>query len=131
MSAPRRGRAPSPEFRCVCGHRLERWWPYCPNCGRAQVWRDDNGVTGAECYRCGWMVSDASSWCPWCEADIYEEGASAVHPLKAPRGFRMDARCDWGCGGGVQYPMPFCPWCGRPQSCNEEDRFEGDRKSVV
>ena len=38
----------------------------------------------------------------------------------------MDARCDWGCGGGVQYPMRFCPWCGRPQTWNEEDQFEGD-----
>ena len=41
---------------------------------------------------------------------------ASEQPLKAPRGFRMDARCDWGCGGGVQYPMPYCPWCGRPRA---------------
>ncbi len=37
----------------------------------------------------------------------------------------MDARCDWGCGGGVQYPMQYCPWCSRPQHWNEEALFEG------
>lgn len=124
----RRGTAPHPEYHCVCGHALKRFWPYCPNCGRAQQWKDVDNVTGAECYNCGWMVSDKASFCPWCDADIYEEGYSSAKPLQAPRGFRMDARCDWGCGGGVQYPMPFCPWCGRPQSWNEEDEdhFEGE-----
>ena len=58
--------------------------------------------------------------------DIYEEGISSEEPLKAPKGFRMDARCDWGCGGGVQYPMPYCPWCGRRQHWNEDDLFEGE-----
>jgi hypothetical protein len=38
----------------------------------------------------------------------------------------MDARCDWGCGGGVQYPMRYCPWCSRPQSWNEDRFFEGE-----
>ena len=124
----RRGTAPHPEYHCVCGHALKRFWPYCPNCGRAQQWKDVDNVTGAECYNCGWMVSDKSSFCPWCDADIREAGYSSVKPLQAPRGFRMDARCDWGCGGGVQYPMPFCPWCGRPQSWTEEDEdhFEGE-----
>ena len=83
-------------------------------------------MTGAECYNCGWMVSDRFSYCPWCGADIYEEGYSSEEPLKAPKGFRMDARCDWGCGGGVQYPMRYCPWCGRRQSWNEDDLFEGE-----
>ena len=27
---------------------------------------DLGGVTGAECYRCGWAVSDSFSFCPWC-----------------------------------------------------------------
>ena len=57
---------------------------------------------------------------------VYDERHSSKHPLKAPKGFRMDAKCDWGCGGGVQYPMPHCPWCGRDQHWNEDDRFEGE-----
>jgi len=122
----RRGQAPSSVHHCVCGHELKRYWSYCPNCGRAQQWKDEDKVTGAECFRCGWVVSDRFSYCPWCDADIYEEGYSSETPLKAPRGFRMDARCDWGCGGGVQYPMRYCPWCGRPQSWNEEGHFEGE-----
>jgi len=122
----RREPYPTPETRCVCGYPLQRYWPFCPSCGRAQVWGDVHQLTGAECHRCGWMVSDRSSFCPWCGADIYEEGVSSEEPLRAPKGFRFDARCDWGCGGGVQYPMPFCPWCGRPQTWNEDSMFEGD-----
>jgi hypothetical protein len=57
---------------------------------------------------------------------VYDERLSAKKPLKAPKGFRLDAKCDWGCGGGVQYPMPHCPWCGRDQHWNEDDLFEGD-----
>jgi len=89
------------------------------------VWRDSGRITGAECYSCGWIVSDKFSWCPWCGADIYEEGFSSEDPLRAPKGFRKDARCDAGCGGGVQYPMPYCPWCGGMQSWNEDRLFEG------
>jgi hypothetical protein len=121
----RREPTPRPELRCVCGYELKRYWPYCPNCGRAHVWHDSDHLTGAECYKCGWIVSDAFSYCPWCGADIYEEGASAEQPLKAPKGFHYHARCDWGCGGGLEYPMPYCPWCGREQSWRDDDEFEG------
>lgn len=117
----RRPPAPQPELRCVCGHELQRFWQFCPWCGRAQVWGDETRTTGAECYRCRWVVSDTYSYCPWCGADIYEEGYSSEHPLKAPKGFRFEARCDWGCGGGVQYPMPYCPWCGRDQDWDDAD----------
>ena len=109
----------------MCGHELKRYWSYCPSCSRSQVWRDSGRITGAECYSCGWIVSDKFSWCPWCGADIYEEGFSSEDPLRAPKGFRKDARCDAGCGGGVQYPMPYCPWCGGMQSWNEDRLFEG------
>ncbi|HTS87098.1 MAG TPA: zinc-ribbon domain-containing protein, partial [Gemmatimonadales bacterium] len=84
----RREPYPTPETRCVCGYPLQRYWPFCPSCGRAQVWGDVHQLTGAECHRCGWMVSDRSSFCPWCGADIYEEGVSSEEPLRAPKGFR-------------------------------------------
>jgi len=80
------------------------------------MWRDEAHHTGAECYRCGWVVSDKFSFCPWCRANIYEAGSSSDEPLRAPKGFKFDAKCDWGCGGGVQYPMPWCPWCGKDAS---------------
>ncbi len=117
---------PTPELRCACGHELKRYWPFCPWCGRKQVWRDEPPVTDAECYRCGWVVSDFHSFCPWCGTDIYEEGYSS-EPMKAPKGFRFDARCDWGCGGGLQYPMPCCPWCGRDQEWRDwdEEGYDG------
>ncbi|MGE0441078.1 MAG: putative zinc-binding metallopeptidase [Gemmatimonadales bacterium] len=130
MSKPRRARRrvafPTPELRCVCGEPLHRFSPYCPHCARTQTWGDSERITGAECYRCGWVVSDKYSFCPWCAADIYEEGYSSEEPLNAPRGFRMDARCDAGCGGGVQYPMPHCPWCGEDQTWSDDEYFEGD-----
>ena len=122
----RRVRAWPREHRCVCGLKVQRYRGFCSNCGRAQRWRDLGGLTGAECYKCGWAVSDKFAWCPWCGANIHEEGYSSDEPLKAPRGFRMNARCDWGCGGGVQYPMKYCPWCSRSQHWNEERLFEGD-----
>ncbi len=128
MSANHRRRrepTPRPEPRCVCGHELQRYWPYCPSCGRVQAWPDTGQVTGAECYNCGWVVSDSYWFCPWCGADIHEEGVSSEVPLKAPKGFRYHARCDWGCGGGLEYPMPHCPWCGREQVWREEHDFEG------
>lgn len=82
-------------------------------------------MTAAECYRCGWVVSDFASFCPWCGSDIYEEGFSCEHPLKAPRGFRYSAHCDAGCGGGVEYPMPYCPWCRADQVWPDDD-FDGE-----
>ena len=115
----RRHPTPRPELRCRCGQPLERFWYFCPWCGREQTWGDDPPVTDAECYYCGWVVSDLHSYCPWCGADVHEEGVSSEEALKAPKGFRFDARCDWGCGGGVQYPMSFCPWCGREQSWDD------------
>lgn len=121
----RRAAAPSDDPRCICGYPLQRFWDYCPDCGRQQAWYDTTGVAGAECPQCHWAISPTFSHCPWCATPVFEAGRSSKYPLKAPKGFRMDARCDWGCGGGVQYPMSFCPWCGRPQHWNEEDRFEG------
>ncbi len=112
---PSRHPTPQPEHRCKCGRRLERFWPFCPWCGRALVWKDQPPITGAECYYCGWVVSDLHSYCAWCGEDIHEEQVSADTPLKAPKGFRFDAWCDWSCGGGVQYPMPYCPWCSKEQ----------------
>ncbi len=89
------------------------------------MWRDFGRVTGAECYRCGWVVSDKSHFCAWCGVDVFEKGVTSPIPLKEPKGFRMDSRCDHGCGGGVQYPMSFCPWCGKTQQWNEDALFEG------
>ncbi len=89
------------------------------------MWRDEQKLTGAECARCGWVVSDRASFCPWCGRDFYEPGVSSELPLIAPKGFKFDAKCDHGCGGGVQYPMTYCPWCGKQQSWNEERIFEG------
>lgn len=120
----RREPIPRPELRCDCGAELRRYWPFCPSCGRRQVWRDQPQLTGAECYNCGWVVSDKFSYCPWCGESIYEEGFSSEEPLKATKGFRYDARCDWGCGGGLEYPMPYCSWCGKEQSWRD-DEFEG------
>jgi RNA polymerase subunit RPABC4/transcription elongation factor Spt4 len=111
---------PTPELRCKCGQSLSRFWRFCPWCGRTLVWGDDPPMTEAECYKCGWVVSDLFTYCPWCGADIYEEGYSSEEPLKAPKGFKYDAKCDWGCGGGVQYPMHHCPWCGREQEWKDE-----------
>jgi hypothetical protein len=71
-------------------------------------------VTGVECYYCRWVVSDSFSFCPWCGRDIADRGSSP-EPLKAPKGFKYERRCQWGCGGGVMYPMRNCPWCGREQ----------------
>ncbi|MEX1050780.1 MAG: putative zinc-binding metallopeptidase [Gemmatimonadales bacterium] len=110
---------PHREYRCACGEKLQRFWPFCSECGRAQVWKDEEHVTGAECHSCGWMLSDLSSYCPWCGADVYEEGVSSEDPLKSPKGFTFGAKCDAGCGGGVMYPMPFCPWCGDEQSWDD------------
>lgn len=121
----RRAQFPRPELRCECGEELKRYWPYCPRCARRQVWRDAGGVTGAECYKCGWVVSEAAWFCPWCSTDIFEDGVSVEHPLKAPKGFRFSAQCDWGCGGGVEYPMSYCPWCGREQEWGDEE-FDGE-----
>ncbi len=122
MALKRRHRHPTPrqELRCKCGQHLKRFWPSCPWCGRALTWRDDPPVTEAECAHCGWVVSDRFSFCPWCRSDIYEEGYSSEVPLLAPKGFKKNAKCDWGCGGGVQYPMPYCPWCGGDQGWTDD-----------
>lgn len=82
-------------------------------------------LTGDSCHQCGWEISPRFLRCPWCRAMVYDEKTSAARPMRAPKGFRMDARCDWGCGGGVQYPMAFCPWCGRRQQW-EDAGLEGE-----
>ena len=122
----RRIAAPTADPRCLCGYPLRRWWDFCPDCARAQRWRDIAGQAGAECPSCRWAISPKFSFCPWCSYDLADEGTFSEDPLKAPKGFRMDARCDWRCGGGVQYPMRFCPWCGKDQHWNEDHLFEGD-----
>ncbi len=121
----RRGRArreaPTQQYRCpTCRAELERFWAFCPDCGRRLSWPDTQKETGVECRYCRWMVSDRFSHCPWCGRDIADR-ASSPDPLKAPKGFKYHARCDWGCGGGVMYPMRFCPWCGRPQRWRYDD----------
>src|SRR3989454_11464319 len=117
-----RREVPTPELRCpTCGAELERFWSHCSNCGRGLEGRDTQKATGAECYYCGWIFSDAFSFCPWCGRDITDE-ASSPEPLKAPKGFKYERRCRWGCGGGVMYPMPYCPWGGRPQKWRD-DRY--------
>ncbi|NOT08433.1 MAG: hypothetical protein HOP28_09535 [Gemmatimonadales bacterium] len=122
----RRIAPPSDDHRCACGYPLKRFWSHCPDCGRAQRWRDIGGQAGGECPSCRWVISPKFSFCPWCAEDLYREGRSSEKPLKAPKGFRMDAPCDARCGGGVQYPMPWCPWCGEEQRWNEDGLFEGD-----
>jgi len=42
------------------------------------------------------MVSDASSFCRGAAATSRNEDSSD-EPLKAPKGFKFHARCDWGC----------------------------------
>src|SRR2546426_8966698 len=72
---------------------------------------------------CRWVVSDSFSYCRWCGRDIGDRDSSP-EPLKAPKGFKYQRRCRWGCGGGVMYPMRSCPWCGRPQQWRYRDRFQ-------
>jgi len=116
-----RREVPTPELRCSrCHTELERFWGYCPSCGRRLEWKDTQRETNAECAYCGWIVSDAASFCPWCGRNIQDEDSSD-EPLKAPKGFKFHRRCEWGCGGGVMYPMRFCPWCGRAQTWKYED----------
>lgn len=111
--------------RCTrCGRGLRRFWYFCPDCGKRLTWGDESGITGAECYYCGWLVSDSYSYCPWCAKDISDE-ASSEEPLKRPRGFVYHARCDYRCGGGLQYPMHYCPWCGREQHWPFHGEYEG------
>ncbi|HXL52200.1 MAG TPA: zinc ribbon domain-containing protein, partial [Gemmatimonadales bacterium] len=113
--AGRKREIPTPELRCPrCAAEVQRFWANCSNCGRRLEWKDTTKATGAECYYCGWVVSDSFSFCPWCGRDI-ADGDSSSEPLKAPKGFKYHRRCQWGCGGGVMYPMRSCPWCGRPQ----------------
>jgi predicted amidophosphoribosyltransferase len=108
-----------------CHRGLRRYWYYCPDCGKRLVWADQKSITGAECYYCGWIVSDSHSFCPWCGKDIADEASSDV-PLKRPRGFQYHARCSYrGCRGGIQYPMDYCPWCGRRQYWAFHGEYEG------
>jgi RNA polymerase subunit RPABC4/transcription elongation factor Spt4 len=118
-----RREVPTPELRCPrCRAELERFWSFCPDCGRRLEWRDWDKQTGTECYYCRWVVSDKFSFCPWCGRNIADDDSSP-EPLKAPKGFRYDRRCRSGCGGGVMYPMRHCPWCGRAEKWRY-DRFE-------
>ena len=69
-----------------------------------------DSVTGAECYHCGWMVVGQVLLLPLVRrrhlrGGLLQRGARS----RRRKGFRMDARCDWGCGGGVQYPMRVLP----------------------
>jgi hypothetical protein len=117
-----RREVPTPELRCpTCRAQLERFWAHCPDCGRHLAWGDVHRETGAECYYCGWVVSDSFSFCPWCGRDIADRDSSP-EPLKAPRGFGYERRCRR-CGGGIRYPMGSCPWCGRAQQWRY-DRFQ-------
>src|SRR2546427_10460274 len=94
-AARRRREVPTPELRCpTCAAELERFWAYCSNCGRRLEWRDTTKQTGAECYYCGWVVSDSFSFCPWCGRDITDPDSSP-EPLKAPKGFSYHRRCRW------------------------------------
>lgn len=122
MTKPRRRReVPTPELVCqTCQRELERYWSFCPDCGRRLVWGDAQKETGAECRYCRWMVSDSHSFCPWCGRDIADRDSSP-EPLKAPKGFKYHRRCEWRCGGGVMYPMRWCPWCGREQTWRYDD----------
>ena len=44
--ARRRREVPTPELRCpTCRAELERFWAYCPDCGRRLEWRDAARVT--------------------------------------------------------------------------------------
>ncbi len=102
--AGRKREIPTPELRCPrCAAEVQRFWANCSNCGRRLEWRDTTKETGAECYYCGWVVSDSFSFCPWCGRDIADRDSSP-EPLKAPKGFKYHRRCQWGCGGGVMYP---------------------------
>lgn len=122
MTKRKRGRIAG--RRCSrCHGRLRRFWYFCRQCGKRQTW-SDNGVTGADCPHCGWVVSSSFSHCPWCGRGI-NHGTSSPIPLKQPRGFVYYWRCDHGCGGGVQYPMEYCPWCGKRQGWPYHDHFEG------
>src|SRR2546430_15708302 len=44
----------TPELRCSrCHTELERFWGYCPSCGRRLEWKDTQRETNAECAYCG------------------------------------------------------------------------------
>src|SRR2546425_9209001 len=80
--APRKRETPTPELRCpTCAAEVQRFWANCSNCGRRLECRDATKETGAECYYCGWVVSDSFSFCPWCGRDIADR-ASSLEPLK-------------------------------------------------
>jgi len=82
--APRKREIPTPELRCpTCAAEVQRFWANCSNCGRRLEWKDTTKATGAECYYCGWVVSDSFSFCPWCGRDI-ADGALSGSELEFP-----------------------------------------------
>jgi len=113
--APRKRETPTPELRCpTCAAEVQRFWANCSNCGRRlEVARtlpgDGRGVLLLRLGGVGQLLVLSV-----CGRDIADRDSSP-EPLKAPKGFKYHRRCQWGCGGGVMYPMRFCPWCGRPQ----------------
>ena len=122
MSTRRRmkERAPALELRCVCGQRLQKYWPHCPNCARELQWKDHDNVTGAECYNCGWVVSDKFSYCPWCAADIYEEGYSSETRSRRPRGSAWTPAATGAAAAGCSIRWPTAPGAGGAQTWNED-----------
>lgn len=114
--------------RCGCGEPVDPFWRYCPWCGLSQPFRRPAAPgpptsAATACRICGWFTSPLHPYCPWCRhPQPVAEGLGL--PLAAAPGFRIDAPCDWACGGGVQYPMPHCPWCGERQDWGA-GRFEG------
>ena len=83
-------------------------------------------MTGADCYNCGWVVSDRFAYCPWCGANIYEEGYSSETPLKAPgiphgRALRLGLRRRGAVPdyfGFPEQPMPTSPFQFRHSGTN-------------
>lgn len=122
MSATGTTRAAGTELRCECGRRLRRHWLHCPHCRRRLTW-GGAGPGPGECRRCRWVIAPTFAFCPWCGARA-DAGPTAAPSTQLPHGFQADAECDWACGSGVQYPMPFCPACGREQEWPDDD-FEG------
>jgi hypothetical protein len=110
--------------RCACGEEIDRFWPHCPWCGQTHRWGDDPHRAGAECPSCRWVTSPLHAFCPWCRHPGPLQHWAGRPPVDAAPGFDADAPCDWSCGGSVQYPMPYCPWCGQKQAWGTED-FEG------
>ena len=80
----RRERAPAPEYRCVCGRELQRYWPHCPHCGhwiseeedaQSNEWDDDDEDDTIPCPHCKEPIHEDTQRCPHCENWISEEDA--------------------------------------------------------